>query len=605
MKTYIYNKVKTAGNSIRFVAVAAMSAFMLTSCVDTIILPDDKTVDEDFWKTKQDVSSMVNAAYAGMTSEDVVTRLIVWGGYRGDEYTRAADLSNSVTDALDEISAVNMQTTNTYAEWGSIYSVINRCNIVLERAKELVEQKRDPNYTTYDYEADRGKMLALRALCYFYLVRNYRDVPYITTAYMNSSQERSVAQSSPEYVLQQCINDLEEVAANPNTHSASACLTSDWRRVGWMSDDAVKTLLADIYLWRASVNHSAADYQRCIDYCDMVISSKEAQYKPDRNETVKKEYPLADADRMYTQLFVNQNAEESIFELQMSNNAALCKYFFKYSNNNSLEGYLKASPIFSNSSFGTSVQLPIGAGKVFATNDLRYYAGTSVSTVSEENDVAKMIGRSSVSNKTAVTRDRDRTFANFNQNYPIYRLTDVLLMKAEALVQLANDEAETDEEKTSNSQLMEQAFHMVQVVNTRAIYRENQSDSLKWATYRNYSKNDMEQLVMAERLREFCFEGKRWYDLMRYNYRHVDGVQYGRTFAEQAGEDGDLVLVSNYKPMLELATQTRTDDAAGIQAKMRNEAYLYLPIPNSDMTVNPLLRQNPVYKTSKDFEKSY
>ena len=38
-----------------------VTSMMLVSCLDTIILPDDKTVDEDFWKNKSQVSAMVNA----------------------------------------------------------------------------------------------------------------------------------------------------------------------------------------------------------------------------------------------------------------------------------------------------------------------------------------------------------------------------------------------------------------------------------------------------------------------------------------------------------------------------------------------------------------
>lgn len=30
----------------------------MVSCVDTVLLPDDKTVDQDFWKTKSDVNQM-------------------------------------------------------------------------------------------------------------------------------------------------------------------------------------------------------------------------------------------------------------------------------------------------------------------------------------------------------------------------------------------------------------------------------------------------------------------------------------------------------------------------------------------------------------------
>ena len=182
------------------------SSLMLVSCLDTIILPDDKTVDEDFWKNKSQVSSMVNGAYSAMASDDVIARLIVWGDFRADELfgpSSQVDISATQT-ALKEMASVNMQTTNQYGQWSSLYTVINRCNIVLERAEGVMSE--DPNYTQGDYETDRSQMLALRALCYFYLVRNFRDVPLVTEAYMNSSQNMQLVQSAPDVVLQQCIS---------------------------------------------------------------------------------------------------------------------------------------------------------------------------------------------------------------------------------------------------------------------------------------------------------------------------------------------------------------------------------------------------------------
>ena len=139
----------------------------LVSCMDTIILPDDKTVDEDFWKSKEDVAMMVNGAYAAMTTNDVLERLIVWGDFRTDEVNRNSSVTDisTQTQSLDEIAAVNIQTTNAYATWSAFYEVINRCNIVLTRAGEVLGV--DPNYTDGDYQVDRSQMLALRALCYF------------------------------------------------------------------------------------------------------------------------------------------------------------------------------------------------------------------------------------------------------------------------------------------------------------------------------------------------------------------------------------------------------------------------------------------------------
>ncbi len=565
------------------------TSMMLVSCLDTIILPDDKTVDEDFWKSKDDVAAMVNAAYAGMTSENVITRFIVWGDFRSDELVQSTNPTGGVPDALAEIAAVNIQPTNQYATWSDFYSVINRCNIVLARAGAVrSDEGGDPNYTQEDYLVDRSQMLALRSLCYFYLVRTFRDVPYITEAYMNSSQNMQVAQSSPNYVLQCCINDLEE--ASKNALSATGFTVNEWKRVGWMTLDGIKSLLADIYLWRASANHSAADYQRCADLCAEVIASKQKQHVPGRNELTVKTYPLSDPTDFYRDIFVDQNAEESIFEIQMSNNSAVCKYLYKYSSDTSGEGFLTASSIFGSQS--TSVD-KIGSN-VFAAKDLRYYASCFEGT--ETHPVRKMIAQTPVVKEAQESRIADRNFAGFDQNYIIYRLTDVMLMRAEALVQLYDD-TQTDDT------LKRAAFKLVQAVNTRSLLTE--ADSIKWGVFSGFDRSQMELLVMQERLRELCFEGKRWYDLMRYHYRHAEGVDFNRTFGQMTDDSGNMNMVKIYDNMLDLMVRARGADAAGVKAKMRGEPFLYMPIPNADINVCPLLKQNPAYQSSNEYIKSY
>ena len=581
------------------------ASMMMVSCLDTIILPDDKTVDEDFWQNKQQVASMVTAAYAAMASNDVMGKLIVWGDFRTDELLGPSDNVDvsTTTQALNEISAVNMQTTNQYAQWSSLYAVINRCNIVLERAEAVMNV--DPNYTIGDYQVDRSQMLALRALCYFYLVRNFRDVPYITVAYMNSSQDMQVAQSAPAYVLGQCIADLEEAAQT--ALDARGYSTSEWQRVGWMTNDAIHTLLADIYLWRASVTHSLADYQQCVAYCDKVIASKKTQHVRGRNEVTEKEYPLADAADMYEELFVEQNAEESIFELQSRSNTAVVQYYYKYKSftGNSGEGWLNATPIFGNVASVYNLTTSMSNSTLYAQGDLRYYASCYIPSTSEATyGVRKMLSLSPIVSATTTKRE-DLGNGGLDHNFNIYRLTDVMLMKAEALVQ----QVDTLSESSVQEELLHNAFSLIQAVNSRALVQSSQGDSLKWngstaaTRFRTLSKDQFEELVMQERLREFCFEGRRWYDLMRYNYRHVEGVDYNRTLAEIA--DGGTAMVANYPNMLTLMTRQRGTEASGVIAKMANEAFLYMPIPNSDIVVCPVLRQNPVYKDSKEYEKTY
>ena len=111
-----------------------------------------------------------------------------------------------------------------------------------------------------------------------------------------------------------CISDLKEVepdALLSNTYG-------DWRDKGYMTRDAIHALLADIYLWRASVNRDASDYQKCVDYCDEVIKAKKQAYEEGGlnrrwgEENVKQDYYLSDYDDMYDDLFGQngQNADD-------------------------------------------------------------------------------------------------------------------------------------------------------------------------------------------------------------------------------------------------------------------------------------------------------
>lgn len=576
-------KIKTS----RLLPVYLFSFMCLTSCVDTVLLPDDKTVDEDYWKTKSDVNQMVMGAYNSMLSSSVISNLIVWGDYRSDELV---PVSSPTTVALTEINAVNVQTTNAYANWASFYSVINNCNIVLTKAKAVMDI--DPSYTEGDYLTDRSQMLALRSLCYFYLVRNFRDVPYSAHAYMNSSEPMNITQSNPDSVLQACIDDLIEAEQNALDPSAY----TDWRSKGLINRDAIDAMLADIYLWRASVTHSESDYQQCVDYCDKVIESKKANHVQGRNETVVKDYPLADGNEAFNKLFITQNAEESIFELQYdgtnNSNTAICQNFYKYKNNSSTTGYMKASSIF-----GTNAKIYIN-NNAAKNSDFRFWQNCySVNSGAESFDVRKMITTTTSStidpnSRGAYTRD-DRAYDRFAQNYIFYRLSDVMLMKAEAMTQLAADDKDIQ---------LRQAFNIVQFVNSRSIYTNSlSSDSLKWSYYN--TKTTMETLVLNERLRELSFEGKRWYDLLRYNYRHVSGVDYTTTLAKQSAEGRDFV--KNSTDMLNLLIRKYTSGGQAAASKMRTEPYLYMPVYQSEMDVNPNLQQNPAFSSSKDYVKNY
>lgn len=576
------------------------ASLMMCSCVDTIILPNDRTVEEDFWQTKSDVELMVNGAYKSMIASGVIQRLITWGSFHSDELVIETSISasNSTRNALYQIQTGNIETTNTFSDWSSLYSVINNCNLVIDKAGAVVDI--DPAYTEGDYLAHSSQMKALRALCYYYLVRTFRDVPYSSTAYTEGTQDRDLPQTPIGTVIDNCIKDLEE--ALPNALAADAYM--DWKRTGYINRDAIRSILADIYLWRGSMTHSESDYQQCVNYCDEVIQSKKQQNAM-YDVAMVQDSLLYLVDNSYREVFVNQNSMESIFELQFDGtqnaNTGLCQLYYKYGSNTSVAGYMKASGFFSTT--------PAANGTVYesdADHRRRDNCYDITETSATSYDVRKMIATTSNTGthlgaaSLYSRKSETRTYSEFAQNFIIYRISDVMLMKAEALVQLAPDDADN-----TDANLME-ALSIVQSVARRSFDTSNTglvgSTVYRKADYN--SKSTMEDLVLRERLLELCFEGKRWFDLMRYNYRHMELTDIAspyKTLAELNAEG--FSFGANYDGMLTLLARKNSSNSTALKAKTKTEPSLYMPVLESQIKANPNLVQNPAYNSADEYVK--
>ena len=587
-KTNYKNRVRIFMAGVIYCLLTPVSCLLFTSCVDTVILPDNKTVDDDYWQKKSEVDAVVATAYAQLRDASAIRNMIIWGDFRSDELVVTSSLPSSATykTALAQIYSCNIETENAFTSWYPFYSAINYCNLVLEKAESVIAV--DPDYTRGDYDANKAQMLALRSFCYFYLTKVFHDIPVTPGAYLNSSDDLNAPQTNPDSVLTMCINDLEEASK----YAISGSTYGDWRDKGYLNLDGINAILADIYLWRGSVNRDASDYEACVKYCDKVIAAKKEAYEqnPRRrrygNDEVEKDYYLSEYNNMYADIFgqTGQNADESIFELQFRNsnatNTGLDQMYFRYNNASSNGyGYLKAAPIY---------------GKVDATGNgvwansvdqrLYEYVYDATSTNTEQFGVRKFVATTSAGTNNSADSKRDTRSAVY-QNWILYRLTDVMLMKAEALVQLYNlgGKAEGD---TRN----EEAFAICKFVNDRALSDANKgSYAMKYSVYRD----KMEDLVLAERARELCFEGKRWFDLMRYNYRHTE-TKADLTKKLTQG------YVTNSDLFFDLALRKYAVPTA-MKAKMRDERYLYMPINQDEVEINTSLVQNPVYKSSSKY----
>jgi len=567
--------------SIIFASIA------MVSCVDTVILPDNKTVDDDYWQKKSEVDAVVAAAYAQLRDASAIRNMIIWGDFRSDELVVTSTLPSSATykTALAQIYSCNIETENAFTTWYPFYSAINYCNLVLEKAESVIAV--DPDYTRGDYDANKAQMLALRSFCYFYLTKVFHDIPVTPGAYLNSSDDLNASQSNPDSVLTMCINDLEEASK----YAIAGNTYGDWRDKGFLNQDGINAILADIYLWRGSVNRSASDYEACVKYCDKVIAAKKEAYEqnPRRRWSVdetEKDYYLSDYSNMYADLFgqTGQNADESIFELQFrnsnANNTGLDQMYFRYNNASSNGyGYLKAASIY-----GKVDQTGNGVWVNSVDQRLYDYVYDATSTNNEQFGVRKFVATTSAGTNNSADSKRDTRSAVY-QNWILYRLTDVMLMKAEALVQLYELGGKADGD-TRN----EEAFAICKFINDRSLSDANKgSYSMKYSVYRD----KMEELVLAERARELCFEGKRWFDLMRYNYRHTEN----KADLTKKLTEG---YVMNSDVFFELALRKYAVPTA-MKAKMRDERYLYMPINQDEVEINTNLVQNPVYKSASKY----
>jgi hypothetical protein len=82
---------------------------------------------------------------------------------------------------------------------------------------------------------------------------------------------------------------------------------------------------------------------------------------------------------------------------------------------------------------------------------------------------------------------------------------------------------------------------------------------------------------LNERAREFAFEGKRWFDILRFAKRdNYDRIDLLKTIYEASAPSDKLI---------------------SLQSKVNNPDFHYLPLPESDvLNSNGVLEQNPYYE---------
>ena len=569
----------------------------MSSCADFLeIKPQNEIILEDFWGEKADVENIVAGCYAALQSSDVIKRMIVWGEVRSDNIQAGTNINSD--SHLYDVLKETLTAMNSYTKWDAFYTVINRCNTVIKYAPGVAAI--DPSFTDGDLKATIAEVSALRDLCYFYLIRTFRDVPYSEEAFTDDDQRMDLPATPFETVLDHLIDDLEKVkgdAVNRYPEDKTGYQT------GRITRDAIYAMLSEMYLWKK-------DYDNCIKYAELVIQSKKQYEEEQRNrngrmtgsasnqatiEARLNGYPLVnDAIQgttfgdAYEEIFVDGASKETIFELyfdrspknnNMPTNSAVSSFF---GNESSKTGLLTAS-----SSVDNDVKEPSGT-QIFEQKDKDNYNDSRLFINYSSNDeaIVKSVSRSIRidASKGKCTSGSPERFASDNNgcNWVIYRLPDIMLLEAEALCQQM-EEGDDSAKVARNKPKLEKAFSLVNAINKRAICKAilTEKDTLKASEYN--TKSLMEELVQRERRRELMFEGKRWYDLVRYSMR-----------------------AGNTAPVISAVTKRDDVNSAFAQNFFKKMDAIFWPYNNEEMKVNRNLVPNPVYGSGENesYEKT-
>ena len=586
-----FKNISRLSQTIKTLAIGAVVA-MTCSCEDFLtIYPTNQVVLENYWKTKTDVDNMVANSYRLMTTRDFTSRLLVWGELRGDNVVEG----NSLLGDLKHIMEANLLPQNGYNDWAIFYKAINNCNIVMKYAPLVLDE--DPDFTEGDMDVARGEMLAIRALCHFYLVRTFRDIPLLKEAMVDDDQDLYQAQATPLEALDFILEDLYEAEKLVMTSGRYPSIAEN---KGRMTKDAVRAIIADALLWRAAFEeyysdgnstHAKEYYTKCAEYCDMIINDRNAYVKKYETENkvtgsigwVDDVYPLehhpltnttntGTLDNPYEKIFgSNNNVRESIFELQHTKTAE---------NGNYQVPSFYGRYIVSGFDMG-----PLSAPRYMAESSDGLYAKTDYRRVSYIQQLDGEEGNYPILkfsyNKGSGTIDKpqyssykssDNGYLDIQTNWIMYRITDVMLMKAEALA-FRNDTT------AANNADLSQSFDLVKAVYYRSNPYIKSTDSISYA---QGNAQSLQELILEERQRELAFEGKRWFDLVRKALRD-----------------------RNTAPMLDILINHKYEDnQKAIRTKMTAMDCLFFPILEREINTNPLLKQNPAYESDEAYEKN-
>lgn len=522
-------------------SLLTLLAVVAVSCVKLDTAPYDRETDLTYWEKTESALESVNACYPTMVSAE---ELLYADAMSDNAYTK-------VTNTLNQaIGNGTYSTAHSYvkAVWDSRYAGIRVCNKLLNNIDKV------PGLSNELRERYRGEARVIRDFHYFELFSKFGDVPYFTHE-ISISESQKIGRTPKAEVVEKLLTDLDEVIDSdclPGSYGAA-----DQGRITCWAAMAVK---ARILLFEGRWEElkkvtgrimEEGPFRLFPDYGGLFETANEnnsevildLQYiSPDREQNEQYEF-LPPSLGGYAQLAPLQ---ELVDDYVMLNGKGIRESGSGY---NESQPYLNRDP-------------RLAATIVYTGNSYPMADGTEHLVNCDKGGGRDGFGYSSDCSPTGfyIKKYWDKTYRNTfmsGLNMILFRYADVLLMHAEALVELGQFDASAWN-KT------------IRLIRERAGFTETAA-----LDFPGGSQENLRNIVRRERRCELALEGLRHKDIIRYRIAEdvLNGWCHGLKTGETVGTDNGYVRVEN---------------------RIFNPSKHYLwPIPQNERDLNKNLLQNP------------
>ena len=445
------------------ISLLLAALFALMSCSNPLNLePVSDISGADFWKNASDVENGVAAVYYSL-SKALGKGVYDWGELRGGNYYGNQPNGPDQWDIINNV----IKSTNSAALWTNLYQTINRANLVLKYAPSAAMMPTAKS-------AFLSECYAIRAYCYFYIVRVWGDAPlFLDPVESYSPQEVFRERTAADVLLRQVISDLEsaELYAQPITNASFKR-----SRINLMG---IYAIMADVYAWM----HEYDKVLSVTDKIDVLApeTSSSAYWK------------LLQLSQSASQDMFTENWKAIFAKVETGTDlSAISKERIFYLHYDELENGINGNTAY----FCNGVSKANPTEKLlssFEPGDKRYSATFTTST--PKRIAMKFWPKGATFGTGGVVSDGDIV---------LYRMSDITLLKAEAYAAIG---------KFGN------AVEELNKIRTRSgLPARVEADFL--------TAEDLILAILQERTVEFVGEGKYWFDLVRTGHASdIGGVE--------------------------------------------------------------------------------